>query len=43
MTSKLNILDRLEDEKGFVKLVLAPGKVVYGKPEIICWSEDEEG
>lgn len=43
MTLELNILDKLENETGFVRLVLTSGEIVYGKPEMICWAEDEDG
>ena len=43
MMNELNILDRLENEKGFVRMVLTSGEIVYGTPEIICWAEDDDG
>lgn len=43
MESQLDILDMLEGETGFVRLVLSTGKIVYGRPEIICLAEDDEG
>ena len=43
MKVKLDILDRLENETGFVRLVLTSGEIVYGKPDCICWAEDEDG
>ena len=43
MKPKLDILDKLENETGFVRLVLASGGIIYGKPDCICWAEDEDG
>ena len=43
MTHNLDIIDRLDNEEGLVKLVLKSGRVVYGRPLLVDWSEDEEG
>ena len=43
MTAKLDILDRLQDEEGFVRLVLTSGEITFGKPKSIVYDEDEEG
>lgn len=39
----LDILDKLENEIGFVRIVLSSGAIVYGKPDCIVYDEDEEG
>lgn len=39
----IDILDRLRAEKGFVRLVLASGEIVFGKPDCIVYDEDENG
>lgn len=38
-----DILDKLQDEEGFVRLVLASGEIVYGKPDCITYDEDQNG
>ena len=43
MIDNLDIIDRLDNEDGFVKLVLRSGRVVYGRPLLVDWSEDDEG
>ena len=43
MKPKLDILDRLEEENGFVRLTLSSGEIVYGEPKCIVYDEDEEG
>lgn len=40
---ELDIIDKLQEEKGFVRLVLKSGEIVYGFPQIIVYEEDEEG
>ncbi len=40
---ELDIIDKLQDEKGFVRLVLTSGEIVYGLPQMIVYEEDEEG
>ena len=39
----IDILDRLRAHKGFVRLVLESGEIVYGKPDCIVYDEDENG
>lgn len=39
----IDILDRLEEVSGFVRLVLKSGEIMFGKPDCIVWDEDEEG
>ena len=39
----LDIIDMLDEEEGFVELVLKSGKKVFGKPLITIWNEDEDG
>lgn len=39
---KLDILDELEKEKGYVRLVLSSGEIVFGKPDCIIVDEDDE-
>lgn len=43
MIQGLDIIDKLDNEDGFVKLVLTSGKVVYGRPLMVDWLEDENG
>ena len=40
---KIDILDRLQVQKGYVRLILASGVVVFGKPDCIVFDEDENG
>ena len=37
----IDILDRLQDEEGYVRLVLSSGIIVFGKPDCIVF--DDEG
>lgn len=39
----IDILDRLQVQKGFVRLVLSSGEIVFGKPDCIVYDEDENG
>lgn len=39
---KLDILDLLEEETGFVRLVLTSGAIEYGKPGIVCWGGEDD-
>ena len=43
MNPKIDILDRLQEENGFVRLVLASGEIVFGRPQCIVYDEDDEG
>lgn len=43
MNPKIDILDRLQEETGFVRLVLVSGEIVYGRPQCIVYDEDDEG
>lgn len=39
----IDILDRLQAEEGFVRLVLNTGIIMFGKPDCIVYDEDENG
>ena len=43
MNVTIDVPDRLQAEKEYVRLVLVSGKTVYGKPDCIVWDEDENG
>lgn len=43
MNQQIDILDKLQDEEGFVRLVLASGEIVFGRPQCIVYDEDEDG
>ena len=43
MTEQIDIVDRLQDEEGFVRIVLTSGEVVFGMPLCIVYDEDEDG
>lgn len=43
MRTKLDIVDMLESEEGFVRLVLNSGVVEYGEPLEIIFDEDDKG
>lgn len=43
MKTMIDILDRLQDEDGYVRLVLKSGKIVFGIPQCIVYDEDDEG
>jgi len=40
---KIDILDRLQEEDGFVRMVLASGKILFCKPKCIVYDEDCDG
>ena len=42
MKGELDLLDQLEQETGFVRLVLSSGDIVYGKPLIITWAGGDD-
>ena len=42
MKGELDLLDQLEQETGFVRLVLSSGEIVYGKPLIITWAGEDD-
>lgn len=39
----IDILDRLQVQKGYVRLILASEEIVFGKPDCIVYDEDENG
>lgn len=39
----IDILDKLQNVDGFVRLVLKTGEVMFGHPDCIVWDEDAEG
>ena len=39
----LDILDKLQDIYGYVRLILKSGEVIYGKPDCVVYDEDENG
>ena len=39
---ELDILDELENEKGYVRLVLSSGRIVFGKPDCIIIDENDD-
>ena len=39
----IDILDKLQNVDGFVRLVLKSGEIIFGQPDCIVWDEDEEG
>ena len=39
----IDILDKLQVQKGYVRLVLSSGEIVFGKPDCIVYDEDENG
>lgn len=43
MNQNIDILDLLQEEKGYVKLLLTSGKEVFGRPLFIAFDEDDEG
>jgi len=43
LKTTIDILDRLEEEKGYVRLVLTSGEIVFGIPQCIVYDEDEDG
>lgn len=43
MNRKLDIIDRLDAEDGFVRLVLKSDGIEYGQPLCIIYNEDENG
>lgn len=43
MNRKLDIIDKLDGEDGFVQLVLKSGGIEFGTPVCIIYNEDEEG
>ncbi|MBR3715833.1 MAG: hypothetical protein IKM18_08000 [Clostridia bacterium] len=43
MNRKLDIIDKLDGEEGFVELVLKSGGVEFGEPLGIIYNEDENG
>lgn len=42
MEFKLDILDQLEEETGFVRLDLTSGTIEYGEPLIITWAGEDD-
>lgn len=38
----MDILDKLQEESGFVRLILASGEIIYGKPLIITWGGEDD-
>ena len=43
MESGIDIIDWLQEEEGYVKLFLASGETVCGRPQCIIYDEDDEG
>lgn len=43
MHKNIDILDRLQDEEGYVRLTLVNGQTVYGLPQCVVFDEDEDG
>lgn len=41
--AKIDILDKLQSETGYVKVVLKSGKIEYGRADCVFFDEDEEG
>lgn len=39
----IDILDKLEDVNGFVRLSMKSGEIIFGKPDCIVWDEDDSG
>ena len=39
----MDILDKLQSENGYVRLVMASGEIMFGKPDCIVYDEDENG
>lgn len=39
----IDILDRLQNVDGFVRLVLKSGEIMFGHPDCVVWDEDEDG
>jgi len=39
----IDILDKLQAVKGFVRLVLKSGEIMFGKPDCIVYDEDKNG
>ena len=42
MKTNLDILDQLQEETGFVRLVLTSGGIEYGKPLIVTWAGEDD-
>ena len=43
MNPKTDILDRLQEVNGYVRLVMASGEIIFGRPQCIVYDEDNEG
>ena len=43
MNQTIDILDKLQEEEGYVRLVLRSGEIVFGRPQCIVYDEDDEG
>lgn len=43
MNRKLDIIDRLDAEEGYVQLTLKTGGIEFGQPVCISYNEDENG
>ncbi len=39
----ITIIDKLQNIDSYVRLVLATGEVIFGKPDCIVYEEDDEG
>lgn len=39
----IDILDKLQNVDGFVRLVLKSGEIIFGHPDCIVWDEDDDG
>lgn len=39
----IDILDKLQNVDGFVRLITKSGEIMFGHPDCIVWDEDEQG
>lgn len=39
----MDILDKLQSEDGYVRIVMSSGAIMFGKPDCIVYDEDENG
>lgn len=43
MNQNIDILDRLQEEEGYIRLVLTDGRIIYGLAQCVVYDEDENG